>query len=104
MKGKLQARKDRDNALSELKTIQDGLAARYRVAEAEFLPSFKQLAFAFLGIDLNIRFESRSGPIRLILEVDGQPRRRQHELSEKPTLLLGHRIENGSCQLHNRGD
>ena len=86
--GKLQARKDRDEALAALKKIQDHIAARYRVAEIEFLPSFKQLAFAFLGIDLNIRFESRSGQMRLVLEVDGQPRRRQHELSESQRFFL----------------
>ena len=86
--GKVQARKDRDEALAALKTIQDGIATRYRVAELEFLPSFKQLAFAFLGIDLNVRFESRSGQMRLILDVAGHPRRRQHELSESQRFFL----------------
>ena len=86
--GKLQARRDRDEALSALKKIQDNIAGRYRVAEVEFLPSFKQLAFAFLGIDLNIRFESRSGQMRLVLEVEGQPRRQQHELSESQRFFL----------------
>ena len=86
--GKLQARRDRDEARTALKRIQDNIAVRYRVAEAEFLPSFKQLALAFLGIDLNISFESRSGEMRLVLEVDGQPRRRQHELSESQRFFL----------------
>ena len=86
--GKVDARRERDRALRRLKSIQDAIGTRYRAAEGKFLPSFQQLAFAFLGLDLNIKLESRSAQMRLVLEVDGQPRRQEHELSESQRFFL----------------
>lgn len=81
--------KRRDEQRKELRKLQESLERRYAIAEGEFVPLFKELAFQFLGIDLDIRMESRSSPgLSLLVEVRNETRRKHHQLSESQKFFL----------------
>ena len=79
----------RDQKQRELDKLQADLETRYRDAEQEFLPLFKDLAEHFLGLDLSVRMDkSASEGVGLVLEVQGTARRRHHQLSESQRLFV----------------
>jgi ABC-type cobalamin transport system ATPase subunit len=69
--------------------LQKGLVDRYDEAEAEFVPSFTDLAQRFLGLDLTIRIETEhSVGVSLLLEVKSSVRRQFHQLSESQRFFI----------------
>jgi ABC-type cobalamin transport system ATPase subunit len=79
----------RDEKQKELRKLQLKLENQYREAESEFVPLFKDLAFSFLGIDLDIRMDKQpSSGLTLVLEVRDTPRRQHHELSESQRFFV----------------
>jgi DNA repair exonuclease SbcCD ATPase subunit len=80
---------DRRNAArTELRTLQDELAEAYADAEASFVPRFTQLAHEFLGLDLEIRLQTQSPGVALLLTVQGTTRRVQDSLSESQRFFV----------------
>lgn len=85
---KLQYKK-RDERRAELKILRTQLEVRYAAAEGQFLPLFKNLAFQFLGLDLDIRIESQTVPgTTLVLDMKNAPRREFHQMSESQRFFV----------------
>ena len=82
------ARQDRDKARADLKQMQYRVSQQYAEGENEFLGIFKDLAERFIGLDVYVRFDVRGTEIRLVLEIEGQPRRRDHQLSESQRFFV----------------
>ena len=78
----------RDERKRELRTLQKGLEDRYAAAEGQFVPMFKDLAFQFLGLDLDVRMDTRASPATLVLEVKNDARREHHQLSESQRFFI----------------
>ena len=82
-------RDKRDNRRKELVVLQNGLLDRYAQAEAEFVPSFTDLAQRFLGLDLDIRLETQQTVgVTVLLEVRSSARRQFHQLSESQRFFI----------------
>lgn len=85
---KVVTREQRDEALLKLREIQDRVAQHYMASESQFLATFKTLAEAFLGLDIDIRFDSRRNDISLVLDIEGRSRRQHHQLSESQRFFI----------------
>ncbi|HEX3685630.1 MAG TPA: hypothetical protein VHU83_24055 [Bryobacteraceae bacterium] len=89
---KRQAYQLRDQCSRELQKIQRKLELSYGEAEVEFVPKFKNLASLFLGIDLDIKLESRASKaspgIAFVLEMRNATRRKDYQLSESQKFFL----------------
>lgn len=82
-------RKIRDKNKKLLAELQKKLAKGYADVEQSFVPSFRELAHLFLGLEVDIRLEQRAAPsISLVLEVVGKARRERHELSESQRFFV----------------
>lgn len=80
---------ERDRYRDDLKVLQRELERKYLDAESTFVPMFKRLAQAFLGMDLDITLAA-SGPtgVHLEIEMRGNARRRQTQLSESQRFFI----------------
>ena len=89
---KRQAYEQRDQFSGQLQKIQRKLERSYAEAELEFVPKFKDLASLFLGIDLDIKFETRASKaapgIAFVLEMRNATRRKDYQLSESQKFFL----------------
>ena len=83
-----QSRVERDAHRSRVRELQQQLMQSYSLAESEFLPRFRDLARAFLGLDLDARLEVQRQSLNLVLEVEGLVRRQIHDLSESQRFFL----------------
>lgn len=73
----------------ELLAIQTRMAKQYALAERDFVPRFRDLAFQFLGLDLDVRMETKSFPsVCLVLEVRSSARREYYQLSESQRFFV----------------
>lgn len=87
-----EAYKERDKWQIELVALYDELRQRYNEAQAEFVPMFRELAYLFIGVDMDIRMDystsvSSTG-MRLFVEMQGTMRREMHQLSESQRFFL----------------
>lgn len=83
------AYKTRDSHRTELRVLQKHLEQRYATAEQNFVPRFRDLAGLFLGIDLDISLvSSQSTGMKLELEMRGDSRRQEHDLSESQRFFI----------------
>jgi DNA repair exonuclease SbcCD ATPase subunit len=82
------AREKRDKARDELTKLQNGVRKQYERAEETFVPLFRKLAFAFLGLNLDIRFNVRAAQISLALIVESKERMEPHQLSESQRFFV----------------
>ena len=84
--------KERDKLMRQLVKLQRELERQYELAEDEFVPLFQQLAYAFLGIELLVRAESKESitslGLSLLLEMKGSVRREIHQTSESQRFFL----------------
>ncbi|MFF5536998.1 AAA family ATPase [Streptomyces cinerochromogenes] len=82
-------RDKRDAARRELEPLQRALRSAYETAENEFVPTFRELARQFLGLDLDI-FLDTADKTRFVLglEVQGTRRRATTALSESQRFFL----------------
>jgi DNA repair exonuclease SbcCD ATPase subunit len=79
----------RNDRRKELVVLQRALVDRYDHAEAEFVPSFTDLAKRFLGLDLDIRLETQQTVgVTVLLEVKSTARRQFHQLSESQRFFI----------------
>lgn len=80
---------ERDSLRDELKVLQRSLEQKYLEAESAFVPLFKRLAQAFLGVDLDISLVTGSGTgLNLQIEMRGNARRKQSQLSESQRFFV----------------
>lgn len=93
----------RDEATTELRNLQRSVNEKYKAVETNFVPLFNDLARAFLGLDLDVRFEARSGKIGLVLELQNKERRLQHQLSESQRFFLDIALRMALAQLMSSG-
>lgn len=84
-----QAYAERDEFRDELKGLQRTLERKYLDAESTFVPLFKQLAQAFLGVDLDISLvTAQATGLNLQIEMRGNARRKQSQLSESQRFFV----------------
>lgn len=88
LEGKKEQIEIRDTKLTELQQYRKHLGIRYANAEERFVPSFKKLAYLFLGIGIDIRMETSSSRIGLTLDVNSITRRQQYQLSESQRFFV----------------
>jgi len=83
---------ERDKKKQKYLGLQQELQDAYTVAQMKFVPSFRELAELFLGIDLDIHMnfsKSVSAPgVSLTLEMRGSVRRQEQQLSESQRFFL----------------
>jgi DNA repair exonuclease SbcCD ATPase subunit len=84
-KSQYEKREEKRKALGQL---QKSLVAQYSEAEERFVPAFKDLAHSFLGIDLDIRLDTRAAGVFLTLAVKDSPRRQIYQLSESQRFFV----------------
>ncbi|MFD4646023.1 AAA family ATPase [Streptomyces sp. NPDC058441] len=82
-------RDKRDAARRELEPLQRALRSAYETAETEFVPTFRELARRFLGLDLDV-FLDTADKTRFVLglEVQGTRRRATTALSESQRFFI----------------
>lgn len=85
---KAEALRQRDEARRELLKIQARVHQEYALVEHRFLGIFKDLAEAFLGMDIDVQFDTRTTDIFLVLSIGGQTRREQYQLSESQRFFV----------------
>jgi DNA repair exonuclease SbcCD ATPase subunit len=79
----------REEKKSLLRKLQKEVEKQYIQAEEKFVPIFTKLARLFLGLDLEIRLETRSSPgVKLSLEIKGNVRRENYQLSESQRFFI----------------
>lgn len=80
---------ERDRHRDALKVLQRSLERKYMDAETTFVPKFKRLAQAFLGVDLDISLTATQ-PTGLHLEIEmrGNARRKESQLSESQRFFV----------------
>jgi DNA repair exonuclease SbcCD ATPase subunit len=88
IKKKTDKYKLRDEKRKELRKLQQKLEKNYSSVEEHFVPSFRELAQLFLGIDLDIRMETSSQGVNLVLEVRSTARRQHYQLSESQKFFI----------------
>jgi hypothetical protein len=87
--GRKRQQLDRRNAArAELAVLERALAAAYGEAESTFVPRFTELAREFLGLDLEIRLQTQTSGVGLVLTVQGTTRRVQDSLSESQRFFV----------------
>jgi hypothetical protein len=81
---------ERDKYRNQLKALQRKLQTKYVEAESLFVPRFKSLAKAFLGVDLDISLVSGTGGVGLQLQIEmrGSARRKDSQLSESQRFFV----------------
>jgi len=80
----------RDLKRAELAKLQKDLERSYFEAEIHFVPLFKDLAYKFLGLELDIILHTTypNPSVTLILKVRGTARREQFQLSESQKFFV----------------
>lgn len=85
----------KDKALRQRKEVKEKLASHelslsegYRSAEVHFVPAFRGFAHAFLGLEFDVRLETRPSEIGLVLEMQNQERRLMHQVSESQRFFV----------------
>lgn len=81
----------RSEALAELAPIQESLHRAWREAEISFVPRFRGLAEAFIGLPIHIDLDSGTsvtGTAHLVLTVNDSHRRKSEQLSESQRFFL----------------
>lgn len=82
-------RTKRDQALAELRPLQQKLMATFAEAQIDFVPRFREAAEEFIGLPLDISLASAgSAKVRLVLTVQGQRRSAAAQLSESQRYFL----------------
>lgn len=80
---------ERDALRDELRVLQRALEQKYIEAESTFVPLFKRLAQAFLGVDLDISLVAGATMgLNLQIEIRGNARRKQSQLSESQRFFV----------------
>ena len=105
-----QAYAKRNELMTEYKKLQRELEKKYYEVRDSFLPSFKELANLFLGLDIDIRIETSTGVTSpgasMIVDMQESSRRKQHQLSESQNYFLdialrmalsSYNSESGAC-------
>lgn len=85
---KKRERARRDEARKHLKVLQKDLAGAYAEAEEDFVPSFVALAEEFLGLQVDVTFNTDGVQARLVLSVEDKRRRARDTLSESQRFFI----------------
>lgn len=87
-----QYREKREAMVSEAALLRDGLTEKYRMAEEEFLPMFRELARLFTGLDLDLQIDQRSKyrvpVLQFSLHLDLEYRQSPFQLSESQRFFI----------------
>lgn len=78
----------RDRLEPEYKTLQKKINDGYKETQGVFVPLFKNFAYSFIGLDLNIYSKSKGKSLVLVFEMKNTARTASHQLSESQRFFL----------------
>ena len=78
----------RDKLKPEYEKLLKRVESSYKEAETVFVPTFKNLAKSFIGLDLNIQPKRSDKTIKLVLELQDTARTESFQLSESQRFFL----------------
>lgn len=85
-------RKKRDEIRGKLRQFEKDFKKRYSVASEEFVPRFRELSEAFIGLDIDIQLNEFTGANKagfgFNLQMSGQLRQRPEEMSESQRFFI----------------
>ena len=78
----------REASMSELMPLEEGVKKSFSTLSETFVPSFKNYAKSFIGLDIDVELREASGMVSLVLNVNGSDRRSRFQLSESQQYFL----------------
>lgn len=81
-------RERRESAKARLRAYQADLLRLYAAVEESFVPTFQQLAYEFLGVELEVDLDRRASSLQLRLSLANSDRRQPDELSESQRFFI----------------
>lgn len=80
--------KKRDKLKPEYEMLLKKIESGYKEAELIFVPIFKKLAKAFIGLELNIDLQRSDRVLKLVVDMEDTARTAAHQLSESQRFFL----------------
>lgn len=89
---------EKERLEAELKTIDQTIGQRYKLAENEFLPTFKKYAKSFVGYDIDVTFSTLEKSVGLSLSMNGELRQEHFQLSESQRYFIDIALRFALCE------
>jgi hypothetical protein len=87
-KEKAEAEQKRDECQSELKPLEDEVKRSFTAVAEQFIPSFRDYAKSFIGLDIDIELKDNNNMASLVIKVNGSDRHSRFQLSESQQYFL----------------
>lgn len=87
-KEKAEAEQKRDECQTELKPLEDEVKRSFTAVAEQFIPSFRNYAKSFIGLDIDIELKDNNSMASLVLKVNGSDRHSRFQLSESQQYFL----------------
>lgn len=87
-KEKAEAEQKRDECQKELKPLEDEVKRSFTAVAEQFIPSFRNYAKSFIGLDIDIELKDVNKMASLIIKVNGSDRHSRFQLSESQQYFL----------------
>ena len=87
-KEKAEAERLRNESQHELKPLEDEMKRLFTSVAKTFVPTFREYARSFIGLDIDIDLRDVNGMASLVINVNGSDRRSRFQLSESQQYFL----------------
>ena len=87
-KEKAEAEQKRDECQIELKPLEEEVKRSFTAVAEKFIPSFRNYAKSFIGLDIDIELKDNNNMASLIIKVNGSDRHSRFQLSESQQYFL----------------
>ena len=87
-KEKAEAEQKRDECQTALKPLEDEVKRSFTAVAEQFIPSFRNYAKSFIGLDIDIELKDNNNMACLVIRVNGSDRRSRFQLSESQQYFL----------------
>lgn len=87
-KEKAEAEQKRDECQTELKPLEDEVKRSFTAVAEQFIPSFRNYAKSFIGLDIDIELKDNNNMASLVIKVNGSDRHSRFQLSESQQYFL----------------
>lgn len=87
-KEKAEAEQKRDECQSELRPLEDEVKRSFTAVAEQFIPSFRNYAKSFIGLDIDIELKDNNNMASLVIKVNGSDRHSRFQLSESQQYFL----------------
>lgn len=87
-KEKAEAEQKRDECQTELNPLEDEVKRSFTAVAEQFIPSFRNYAKSFIGLDIDIELKDNNNMASLVIRVNGSDRHSRFQLSESQQYFL----------------